>query len=427
MRTAKNGRALVRFCDASTLYMNRTTHVSTPVGDLTEVKSGEARQLVPSGKEHEVRTPVGDAFGTDIDVRVRSDSRSVFVSVNGIAQVENSKGSVVLHPNQETTIQKGHAPSKPSHVDATALVTWTHTLITTTPTPTPTSPATPVPSRDSSIVQFSTDVTITSDSGQVTSSQVFPDPVFTAQCFIQVSVNGLEPNKYGNCGSYAVEATCGSTAFDATGKAPDHGSVLTINGTTSWHGLRSRSASCATVPGVNATLSAQVTGLSPGQSLVIFWNNDARSSRSGCVSYMDVRGFATSQCITNAQSGKNGTYYETTADASTGTIYETAGHLKGNVTLGGVFILPLPATASPTPTDTPTVTPIPTSTSVPTLAATPTPTPTGIIVPVKTYTPKPTTSPVPTKTATPTPPPPTATPTPAGKPTPTPTPTFIIP
>jgi hypothetical protein len=226
------------------------------------------------------------------------------------------------------------------------------------------------------IVQFSTDPTITSTSSGVTSSQAFPDGSTTALCFIQVTTAGAQPaaNAYGACTGITVTQTCGSVSFDKTGSTGSSGAALTINGTKTWKGFYDTGPSCTTVTGQQATSSFGVAGLTAGQNVIAFWNNDTQGSRDGCVAYTDSGATAASQCFANSASGKNGTFYEATAQAATGIAYQTKGSAtpgsSGNLTLGGVFIeaaqaagTPTTPSASPTPT-TPSASPTPTKTIV---------------------------------------------------------------
>lgn len=132
MRTSKNGRALLKYCDKSALFLNHGTQVTLVARDRTKVTGGEARQLVPAGKAHHLQTRIGDAFGPDVDVRIRPDGRSVFVAVSGVARVNTSKGSVMLNSSQATVVQKDHPPARPTSVDVPQVTSWTGGLGTWT-------------------------------------------------------------------------------------------------------------------------------------------------------------------------------------------------------------------------------------------------------------------------------------------------------
>jgi hypothetical protein len=230
---------------------------------------------------------------------------------------------------------------------------------TNTPQPTPTPTPAAVPTIGARLVQLATDATLTVSSAGVTSSQPFPDGGTTAACFIKTTTkSGPQTTTFGNCTGFTLNMTCSSFQFASTPAADQHGAaVVEPNGTRALSGGYDTGPSCTTVKvGTSlATLTADVTGVTPGTRLVFWWNNDSGAERDGCVSYKETTGFAVPACIQNVATGLNGAYYEVATVGTGGTAYQYKGsavappqgqkiacpagcYASGNLTFGGVFI-----------------------------------------------------------------------------------------
>lgn len=129
LRTNRADRASLGFVDGTVLHMNQLTDITLVDGHHTLVQHGEIDQAVVPGTSHQVVTAAAttSAIGTNVDVRLQG-TKTVVVVVEGAAVVRGLRGSVMVKTNQETTVQPGEKPTRPRHVDALKVVTWTRGL-----------------------------------------------------------------------------------------------------------------------------------------------------------------------------------------------------------------------------------------------------------------------------------------------------------
>lgn len=303
------------------------------------------------------------------------------------------------------------------------------------------------------IVQFGADQTLTTSATGVTTTQAFPDGTTAAGCFIKVtSATAAQTITYGNCAGITLTVACASAAFVQSPASDMKGAALNIGGTRTLSGAYDTGGPCSAAnppAGITATSAAMLSGYTAGSQLVWFINNDTNASRDGCFQYVEPEGSSTAQCFANTSAGNNGTFYQVTAQGTTGTLFQSKAAsgtgASGNLTIGGVFIVPAQAgataTATATGAATATATTAAATATATTAAATATATTAAATATATSTTPTatvtgtpPTATVMPTATATPSggpPPPPTFQPTPItpppGPPTNTPTVTPVPP
>jgi hypothetical protein len=293
------------------------------------------------------------------------------------------------------------------------------------------------------LAQFGTDITLTTSATGVTSSQAFPGGGTTAGCFIQVTTKSdVQTATSGACTGITLTVTCASNAFNNPLTADGKGSGI-INGANHTNAGAYDTGGCPAAatnpPGITPTSSVTLSGYTVGSTLVFYINNDAQASRDGCFQYYEGSGtgLTTQQCFANTAAGNDGAFYSVVAQGTSGILVQTKGPAapgsSGNLTIGGVFIVPAAATTpaatatAGTPAATATVgTPAATATATAAGGGPPAPPtfqPTAIGGPPGPPTNTPTITPTPLPTDTPTPVPPTATTAPVNTvPTPTPKP-----
>jgi len=134
VRTGSDGLAAIQYTDGSQIKVNTGTTLEIAVQGGEGGKSfvnlliGEIWLLVnPSSNSYEVVTPSATAGveGTTFDVNVTSDAECTLTVVEGSVNFSNSKGSVLVQKDMQSTALMGQAPSEVRRVDAGKFVQWT--------------------------------------------------------------------------------------------------------------------------------------------------------------------------------------------------------------------------------------------------------------------------------------------------------------
>jgi hypothetical protein len=147
VQTSRGQRAALSFPDDSQLHLNQQTAIVLRTPHLTQVTRGTVDQQVEPGTTHQVQTAsaVASAIGTEFEVkvtRVKKEAKGkkakkprkrllVVTEVavkEGVVDVTNAQGEVVVHAGEETTVVQGQAPSPPATVDTTRLFAWTSVI-----------------------------------------------------------------------------------------------------------------------------------------------------------------------------------------------------------------------------------------------------------------------------------------------------------
>jgi tetratricopeptide (TPR) repeat protein len=100
---------------------------AAPRRSIIEFNKGTGRfQTKTPTKDFAVRTPTGVAAirGTEWLVQVDDDGRSAFTVVEGVIEISNEQGSLMIEPNEEGILEKGRAPSKRRVQNARERVQW---------------------------------------------------------------------------------------------------------------------------------------------------------------------------------------------------------------------------------------------------------------------------------------------------------------
>src|SRR5688572_16336680 len=133
VRTGMRSRATVRLSDLSVLRLSElTTIVIQPPSKsgskpVLEQRSGATYFLNRERpREVEFRTPQasGAIRGTEFNLAVTEDGRTVLTLLDGEVALSNPQGEVVLKSGEQATVQAGQAPTKTAVVDAINIIQW---------------------------------------------------------------------------------------------------------------------------------------------------------------------------------------------------------------------------------------------------------------------------------------------------------------
>ena len=133
VRTGMRSRATVRLSDLSVLRLSELTTIEiqppTKPGNkpVLEQRSGATYFLNrerPS--EVEFRTPQasGAIRGTEFDLAVTEDGRTILTLLDGEVALSNPQGELVLKSGEQATVQAGQAPTKTAVIDAINIIQW---------------------------------------------------------------------------------------------------------------------------------------------------------------------------------------------------------------------------------------------------------------------------------------------------------------
>ncbi len=133
IRTGFRSRATLRLSDLTMLKMNQLTTLQIqaprtandkPVLDL---KSGGTYFLGrDKPAEIEFRTPQtsGAILGTEFDLVVTEDGRTIVTLLDGIVQLSNDQGQIQLNTGEQGSARQGQAPQKTAVIDAINIIQW---------------------------------------------------------------------------------------------------------------------------------------------------------------------------------------------------------------------------------------------------------------------------------------------------------------
>jgi hypothetical protein len=129
LRTRKRQLAAICLHDGSRLDMNQETNAILTDPTHTRVKTGEIRQFITPGTNHQVVTAeaTASAVGTRFDLKVSRTTTSLTV-IEGAVLFSAPTGRVVVTTGERSTVRKGKAPTRPVPVNALAATAWTKKL-----------------------------------------------------------------------------------------------------------------------------------------------------------------------------------------------------------------------------------------------------------------------------------------------------------
>ena len=147
VRTARGQKADLNFPDTTHLRMNQLTAIVLRNPHLTQVTKGTIEEEIQPGTSHQIQTAsaVATAIGTRFiekvtrktvgDTRKKKGTKTKRVVVTteviveeGVVDVRNQQGDVVVHAGQETTVQQGKAPAPPVSIDVRSVTGWTQNI-----------------------------------------------------------------------------------------------------------------------------------------------------------------------------------------------------------------------------------------------------------------------------------------------------------
>ena len=133
IRTGFRSRATLRLSDLTVLRMNQLTTLqiqapkvanNKPVLDL---KSGGTYFLGrDKPTETEFRTPQtsGAILGTEFDLVVTDDGRTIVTLLDGIVQLSNEQGQIQLNSGEQGLVRQGQPPQKTPVIEAINIIQW---------------------------------------------------------------------------------------------------------------------------------------------------------------------------------------------------------------------------------------------------------------------------------------------------------------
>jgi predicted Zn-dependent protease len=133
VRTGMRSRATVRLSDLSVLRLSELTTIEIQPPSKTgnkpvlEQRSGATYFLNRERpREVEFRTPQasGAIRGTEFNLAVTEDGRTVLTLLDGEVALSNPQGELVLKSGEQATVQAGQAPTKTAVLDAINIIQW---------------------------------------------------------------------------------------------------------------------------------------------------------------------------------------------------------------------------------------------------------------------------------------------------------------
>lgn len=132
-RTGFKSRATLRYSDQSVVRIDQLTtlEIEPPGGDkkqsVLNLKAGAAYLFNrDQPTKIEFKTPVasGAIRGTEFNLQVAEDGRTVVTLLDGEVDINNELGSVNLKSGEQGTVEKGKAPTKTAVLDAINIIQW---------------------------------------------------------------------------------------------------------------------------------------------------------------------------------------------------------------------------------------------------------------------------------------------------------------
>src|SRR5207248_1051122 len=134
LRTGSRSRAALRWSESSVVRVSELTsmEIQPPAkpGDKPQLdlRSG-ATYFFSREKPTEIqfRTPVasGAIRGTEFNLEVAEDGRTVLSLLDGAVDLSNEQGSASLASNEQGTVEPGSAPKKTALINAVNVIQWT--------------------------------------------------------------------------------------------------------------------------------------------------------------------------------------------------------------------------------------------------------------------------------------------------------------
>src|SRR5437870_10270433 len=133
LRTGSRSRATLRWSELSTVRVSELTSMEIqPPAKPTDkpqldLRSG-ATYLFSREKPTEIqfRTPVasGAIRGTEFNLEVAEDGRTVLSLLDGEVDLSNAAGATSLKSGEQGTVERGAAPKKTALIDAVNVIQW---------------------------------------------------------------------------------------------------------------------------------------------------------------------------------------------------------------------------------------------------------------------------------------------------------------
>ena len=133
VRTGLRSRATIRMTDLSVLRLNELTTIEI---DAPEQTGGKAELNQKSGASYflnreqptaiRFRTPIasGAIRGTEFNLVVDADGRTVVTMIDGEVVLSNPQGDVTVTSGYQATAAPGQAPTRTAVIDATNIIQW---------------------------------------------------------------------------------------------------------------------------------------------------------------------------------------------------------------------------------------------------------------------------------------------------------------
>lgn len=133
IRTAIKSRATVRLSDQSVLRMNQLTTVEiqpAPEGKkaILDLKAGAAyfyNREKPTEAEFRTPTASGAIRGTEFNLAVDENGKTVITLLDGAVNLKNELGELNLLSGEQGVVEPGQAPRKTASIDAINIIQWT--------------------------------------------------------------------------------------------------------------------------------------------------------------------------------------------------------------------------------------------------------------------------------------------------------------
>ena len=132
LRTAPDSRAAVQFSDQSVKRLGELTTltIAAPEGQEKAAFELERGRVFfksweqPNQIRFKTRTVSGAIRGTEFNLEVAEDGRTVLTLINGVVDLENAVGQLALQSGEEATVEAGQAPRKAPAINAQKSIQW---------------------------------------------------------------------------------------------------------------------------------------------------------------------------------------------------------------------------------------------------------------------------------------------------------------
>jgi hypothetical protein len=144
LRTGTGNKAMIQYPASGTrVLINENTTIevhaeitspgSKPASERTKILAGEIYNQARGNYQVETPSSVASVRGTEFNVQ-STDDVDTFIGVEGVIDIMNQFGSVILNQYQRTTSQKGQAPTPPQNLtenETKKLTSWTDGVMPT--------------------------------------------------------------------------------------------------------------------------------------------------------------------------------------------------------------------------------------------------------------------------------------------------------